>query len=310
MMRNQVEHTKTERNVLKAVEHPFIVRIFHAFQTPKRLHFVLEFCAGGELFFHLSRSGRFIEPTAKFYAGELLLAIEYLHSLDIIYRDLKSENVLLDAQGHVKLTDFGLSKEGIADNISATTLCGTPEYLAPEMLSQSGHGKSVDWYSFGALIYEMLSGLPPFYTQDRKQLFDRIRNAQLTFPTYMSSNARRICTELMRRDPNDRLGAVADADDVKQHKFWGSTDWQKLYNKEVPPPFVPQLRSPCDTRYFDKEGMDKQCAEPEDYGKPAESGVFEGFTRHSPDPFSHPRLNPPDRHPKNGFLAEAGTPFC
>merc|ERR1711988_230458 len=142
--RNQVEHTKTERNVLETVSHPFIVTLHYAFQTPKKLYFVLEYCPGGELFFHLSRAGCFSEGRCRFYASEILLAIEYLHRLNIIYRDLKPENILLDADGHVKLTDFGLSKEGIQDNHSARSMCGTPEYLAPEMLT----------------------GLPPFYTSD------------------------------------------------------------------------------------------------------------------------------------------------
>merc|ERR1740116_291690 len=184
--RNQVEHTKAERNVLEAVSHPFIVSLHYAFQTPKKLYFVLEYCAGGELFFHLSRAARFTETRAKFYIVELLLAIQYLHGLNIIYRDLKPENVLLSSFGHVKLTDFGLSKEGVEDNFSAKTMCGTPEYLAPEILNKQGHGKAVDWYSLGALLFEMLTGLPPFYTKDRNKLFDRIRNAELKYPAHMS----------------------------------------------------------------------------------------------------------------------------
>ena len=142
--RNQVQHTKTERNVLEAVSHPFIVGLHYAFQTPKKLYFVLEFCPGGELFYHLSRAGRFSEHRCRFYASEILEAIEYLHSLNIIYRDLKPENILLDGGGHVKITDFGLSKEGIDDNYSAKSMCGTPEYLAPEILDKRGHGKAAN----------------------------------------------------------------------------------------------------------------------------------------------------------------------
>merc|ERR1719487_2669676 len=185
--RNQVEHTKTERNVLETVSHPFIVSLHYAFQTPKKLYIVLEYCAGGELFFHLSRAGRFSEGRCKLYAAEILLALEYLHSLSIIYRDLKPENLLLDADGHAKITDFGLSKQGIEDNVSARTMCGTPEYLAPEIISKTGHGRAVDWYSLGAIMYEMLTGLPPFYTQDREKLFRRIQAEELRYPSYIGA---------------------------------------------------------------------------------------------------------------------------
>merc|ERR1719453_1499948 len=199
--RNQTEHTKAERNVLEAVSHPFIVRMHYAFQTPKKLHFVLEFCAGGELFFHLSRAGRFSEGRCRFYSAEILLALGYLHGLNIVYRDLKPENVLLDQDGHAKLTDFGLSKEGIEDNFSAKSMCGTPEYLAPEILDKKGHGKAVDWYSLGALMYEMLTGLPPFYTRDREQLFERIRAGNLNYPSYVTPTAKELLVKMLDRDP-------------------------------------------------------------------------------------------------------------
>merc|ERR1719355_539271 len=197
--RNQVEHTQTERAVLETVSHPFIVTLFYAFQTPKKLYFVLEFCPGGELFFHLSRAGRFSEGRCKFYSAELLLAIGYLHSLNIIFRDLKPENILLDGDGHAQLTDFGLSKEGIEDNFSAKTMCGTPEYLAPEILDKRGHGKAVDWYSLGALMYEMLTGLPPFYTRDREKLFERIRRGELSYPPYITPVGKSLLQSLLQR---------------------------------------------------------------------------------------------------------------
>merc|ERR1711865_611409 len=183
-----------------------IVSLNYAFQTPKKLYMVLEYCAGGELFFHLSRAGRFSEGRCKFYASEILLGLEYLHSLDIIYRDLKPENLLLDSEGHAKITDFGLSKEGISDNVSARTMCGTPEYLAPEILDKRGHGKAVDWYSLGALIYEMLTGLPPYYTRDREKLFERIRRGDLSYPSYVTPVAKSLLQSLLYADPNRRLG--------------------------------------------------------------------------------------------------------
>lgn len=255
--RNQVEHTKTERNVLEAVSHPFIVNMIYAFQTPKKLYFILEYCPGGELFFHLSRAARFSEPRCRFYACEILLAIEYLHKHDIVYRDLKPENVLLDGDGHVKLTDFGLSKEGISDNFSAKSICGTPEYLAPEILDRHGHGKAVDWYSFGALIYEMLTGLPPYYTKDREKLFERIRKGELQFPSYVSPSSRSLLEGLLRRDPALRLGASAqDADEIKRHPFFFGIDWLAVYSRRLTPPFKPNVTSQTDVKYFDREFVD------------------------------------------------------
>merc|ERR1719262_952997 len=227
--RNQVEHTQAERNVLQSATHPFIVNLEFAFQTPKKLYFVLEFCSGGELFFHLSRNGRFSEGRSRFYTSELLLAIGHLHSNNTIYRDLKPENVLLDALGNAKLTDFGLSKEGVEDNFSAKSMCGTPEYLAPEILDKRGHGKAVDWYSLGALTYEMLTGLPPFYTRDREKLFDRIRRGELTYPSYVTPVAKTVLQSLLQRDPDRRLGGgPGDAEEVKNTPFFTGIDWKAI----------------------------------------------------------------------------------
>eukprot|EP00442_Polarella_glacialis_P054919 CAMPEP_0115151986 /NCGR_PEP_ID=MMETSP0227-20121206/65913_1 /TAXON_ID=89957 /ORGANISM="Polarella glacialis, Strain CCMP 1383" /LENGTH=318 /DNA_ID=CAMNT_0002562551 /DNA_START=89 /DNA_END=1042 /DNA_ORIENTATION=- len=258
--RNQVEHTKTERNVLEAVSHPFIVTLHYAFQTPKKLYFVLEYCPGGELFFHLSRAGRFSEGRCRFYASEILLAIEYLHRLNIIYRDLKPENILLDADGHVKLTDFGLSKEGIQDNFSAKSMCGTPEYLAPEILDKRGHGKAVDWYSLGALMYEMLTGLPPFYTRDREKLFERIRRGELTYPTYIT-------------------------EEVKCHPFFSGIDWTAIQQRRATPPFKPNVTQGGDVKYFDKEFVDLPVVNSEVAGGEHLRDInhFEGFTYQASD---------------------------
>ena len=162
--KNQIEHTKTERSVLgRAVRHPYIVGLNMAFQTPDNLFLVLDYCPGGELFFHLGKVGRFPEERARFYAAQIILALEYVHKLDVIYRDLKPENVLLDQNGNVRLTDFGLSKEGVSDHSSgANSFCGTPEYIAPEVLRREGHGRAVDWWSLGALLYEVSSFILEF----------------------------------------------------------------------------------------------------------------------------------------------------
>jgi serum/glucocorticoid-regulated kinase 2 len=178
--RRQIERTRTERKVLSVVNHPFIMKLHYAFQTPEKLYLVLDYCPGGELFFHLSRFRRFPERVARFYAAELLLAMGHLHKRGIIYRDLKPENVLLDAEGHVKLGDFGLAKAGISHPYEgATSMCGTPEYMAPEVLGQLGHGFCVDYWGLGMIVYEMMTGLPPWYTTDRSQLFRRLKSAPL-----------------------------------------------------------------------------------------------------------------------------------
>lgn len=269
--RNQVEHTKTERNVLEHVSHPFIVSLHYAFQTPKKLYLVLDYCPGGELFFHLSRAGRFSEGRTRFYTCELLLALEYLHSLNIIFRDLKPENVLLDENGHAKLTDFGLSKEGICDNFSARTMCGTPEYLAPELLDSKGHGKAVDWYSLGALAYEMLTGLPPYYTQDRNLLFDRIRRAQLQYPQYISAVAKALLQGLLTRQPESRLGGgPEDGAEVRAHSFFSTVDWQALYQRLVTPPFKPKVAGAGDVSNFEKEFVDMPLGVSEADGRPGD----------------------------------------
>ena len=211
--KNQVEHTKTERSVLgRAVHHPYIVGLNMAFQTSDKLFLVLDYCPGGELFFHLGKVGRFPEERARFYAAQITLALEYVHQMDVIYRcagvfvrcvfvchsyfcilfvvylrDLKPENVLLDAVGNVRLTDFGLSKEGVSDHSTgANSFCGTPEYIAPEVLRREGHGRAVDWWSLGALLYEMITGLPPFYSRNRETMFEKIMKAELSFPEQIS----------------------------------------------------------------------------------------------------------------------------
>jgi protein-serine/threonine kinase len=266
------------------VHHPFIVKLQAAFQTPKKLYIVLEMCAGGELFFHLSQAGRFSQGRTRFYACEICLAIGYLHGLNIIYRDLKPENLLLDNDGHAKITDFGLSKEGIMDNISAKTVCGTPEYLAPEILNKSGHGKAVDWYSFGALIYEMLTGLPPFYTRDREKLFERIKRGELSYPSYVTPDAKSLLQAIIYRDPNKRLGGGPEGvEEVKRHNFFSGVDWTDVYDKKITVPFKPQLNSGGDVKYFDKEFVNQAAVNSEFREDGKEVAHFGGFTYVAPD---------------------------
>jgi serine/threonine protein kinase len=285
--RNQVEHTKTERNVLGYVKHPFIVGMNMAFQSKDKLYFVLDYCAGGELFFHLGKLGKFPEPRARFYAAEIFLAISYVHTLDIIYRDLKPENVLLDARGHIRLTDFGLSKEGISSSSSgANSFCGTPEYLAPEILNRQGHGRAVDWWSLGALLYEMLTGLPPFYCQDRERLFEKIRKSELPYPASLSRPAKSVLQALLTKDPTRRLGSGPnDAQDIKNHIFFAEINWDKLANGEVAAPWKPNISGSLDTSQFDKEFTNMPVFSPQSMQRihgfaatSSDNNHFEGFT--------------------------------
>lgn len=281
--KNQVEHTKTERSVLGYINHPYIVGLTMAFQTADKLFFVLDYCAGGELFFHLGKLGRFPEERAKFYAAQITLALEYVHNLGVIYRDLKPENVLLDNKGNVRLTDFGLSKEGVRGHSSgASSFCGTPEYIAPEVLKRQGHGRAVDWWSLGALLYEMISGLPPFYSRNRETMFDKIMKAEITFPQLMSAEARDILSRLLVRDPQQRLGSgEGDAEELKAHPFFRDIDWATLATGTVIPPWAPMVNGSLDTSQFDEEFTSMMPAVSPDV-RDAYFGTFdsqfEGFT--------------------------------
>jgi serum/glucocorticoid-regulated kinase 2 len=239
LKRNQIARTRTERKVLSIVDHPFIMKLHFAFQTDDRLFLVLDYCAGGELFFHLSRHRRFPETWTRFYAAELLLALAHLHSKGIIYRDLKPENVLLDAEGHVKLGDFGLAKAGITHPYKgATSMCGTPEYMAPEILQGLGHGFCADYWGLGMLTYEMMTGLPPWYTTDRNLLYQRLRSAPLQIPSSFSPQVSSCIIALLQRDPRRRLG-VRGPRSAMAHDFFRGIDFRSVIYRKVQPPIRP-----------------------------------------------------------------------
>ncbi|XP_076691564.1 serine/threonine-protein kinase Sgk3 isoform X3 [Callospermophilus lateralis] len=209
--RKEQKHIMAERNVLlKNVKHPFLVGLHYSFQTTEKLYFVLDFINGGELFFHLQRERSFPEHRARFYAAEIASALGYLHSIKIVYRDLKPENILLDSVGHVVLTDFGLCKEGIAISDTTTTFCGTPEYLAPEVIRKQPYDNTVDWWCLGAVLYEMLYGLPPFYCRDVAEMYDNILHKPLSLRPGVSLTAWSILEELLEKDRQNRLGAKED----------------------------------------------------------------------------------------------------
>jgi len=251
---NQVQHTKAERSILQEVSNPFIVTLHYAFQTQGKLYLILDYVRGGELFYQLKQEGLFSEERVRLYTAEIVLALQHLHEKNIIYRDLKPENLLLDIEGHVMLTDFGLSKEAVTRKNGARTFCGTPEYLAPEILRGVGHGKAVDWWSLGTLVYEMLTGLPPFYSQNRKVMFERILKADLTFPSHIRSDARGLLTALLTRDPDKRLGSgPGDAMEIRTHPFFQSLDWDRVMRREYTPAYKPKVKDVFDTSNFDPE---------------------------------------------------------
>ncbi|XP_061569820.1 ribosomal protein S6 kinase alpha-3 isoform X3 [Cololabis saira] len=246
--------TKMERDILVEVNHPFIVKLHYAFQTEGKLYLILDFLRGGDLFTRLSKEVMFTEEDVKFYLAELALALDHLHGLGIIYRDLKPENILLDDDGHIKLTDFGLSKESIDQENKAYSFCGTVEYMAPEVVNRRGHTHSADWWSYGVLMFEMLTGTLPFQGKDRKETMTMILKAKLGMPQFLSLEAQSLLRNLFKRNPGNRLGAGPDrVEEIKRHQFFSTIDWNKLHRRELHPPFKPAPGRPDDTFYFDPE---------------------------------------------------------
>ena len=247
--RKQIEHIKTERFLLEKLNHPFITKLKFAFQDEQKLYLITEFMQGGELYFHLKRNSCFKEKVVKFYMSQILLAIEYIHKNGYIYRDLKPENILIDKDGNIKLTDFGLSKI-LLDGIKTTnTLCGTFEYLAPEIFNGKPYTKSVDWFSFGVLLYEMICGKLPFNLKNKKYE-QSVFETEIEYPEKMSQEARDTIGKLLEIEPEKRLG-YNSADEIKNSEFFKNIDFNKVYNKEYKPPFKPKLNGDLDLKYFD-----------------------------------------------------------
>jgi serine/threonine protein kinase len=251
--KQQISHTKTERIILEKMQNPFIVSLKYAFQTEENLYLVTDFLQGGELCYHLRKEKRFSEPKMKFYVCQIILAIEHLHKNNIIYRDLKPENILFDKEGNIKVTDFGLSKIINNENNRAYTICGTPEYLAPEILMQKGYDKSVDWWSLGALVYEMLVGVSPFKTKNNKLINIGTYLKNVEIPVGISEAAGSLIRGLLQVETQKRLGyGERDAEDVKQHCFFKEINWENVFEKKIKQPFKPRLINELDLSYFDK----------------------------------------------------------
>ena len=256
--KNQENNTKSERNLLTQINFPFIVEVKFAFQTDSKLFLVQEFIQGGDLFFHIHSGQKFSTQKTKFYLVEIILAIDFLHKNNMIYRDLKPENILIDSKGHIKLTDFGLSK--IVTNIEekSFTICGTLQYIAPEIISGEGYNESVDWWSLGIIMYEMLTGKLPFKfnfdNQEEQEQNDlNIYDKKIKYPSWIEENAKDLINKLLNKDPEKRLGSGKEgAENIKKHPFFSDIDWNKALNKELRPPFIPKIENETDIKYFEK----------------------------------------------------------
>ena len=262
-LKKQESHTKTERDLMVKVNSPFIVNIKSAFQDPSKLYIVSDFMQGGDMFFHM-HDGQIVifkNEKAKFYIVELVLALEFLHDNNMVYRDLKPENILLDEKGHVKLTDFGLSKILDEENDKAFTICGTPQYLAPEVLLKKGYDKTVDWWSLGCVMFEMLSGRLPFAIKRGMKLNARVYERGVEFPQNMTNEAIDLIKKLLIVDPQKRLGQGPDGSkNIKNHPFFNNINWEDAKKKKLKPPFIPKLKNDTDLRYFDTMFTDESIS--------------------------------------------------
>ncbi|XP_075536916.1 protein kinase, cAMP-dependent, catalytic subunit 3 isoform X1 [Dermacentor variabilis] len=293
----QVEHVKNEKAILLQVQHPFIIRMSWTHHDATCLYMLFEYVSGGELFTYLRNAGRFTSATGSFYAAEIVLALEYLHRMHIVYRDLKPENLLLDREGHLKITDFGFAKKlhdsdwsvlamavalrgGLRsqspplrlvaerddfseESIRTWTLCGTPEYLAPEIIQSKGHNRAVDWWALGVLIYEMLAGYPPYFDDNPFAIYEKILAGKVEWPRHIDPVAKDLIKKLLVNDRTKRLGSMKNgAEDVKRHRWFKGTNWEDVLEKKLKPPIVPKVSHDGDTGNFDdypeRDGLKKR----------------------------------------------------
>lgn len=280
-LRKQVERTQLERDVLVGLEHAFIVKLHYAYRVPGHVVLGFEYCAGGELFHHLCKR-RVLSPAAvAFYVAELALALQCAHDHGVVYRDVKPENCLLDARGHLKLGDFGLAKTGVYHaTTGAHSVCGTPEYMAPDVIARkpSGYGSAVDWWGLGICAYELLTGLPPWYTADRRKLFDRIRLAPLRLPPHVPPDAGAAVAGLLRRHPLRRLCVGDGANELRGNAFFSHINFDALALGAVPSPIRPcaNLRRPAHFTNFDAKFT----------ALPVETPLEDGANPNCPAPFA------------------------
>jgi len=256
LYREEVESLMSEKRIFEIINkghHPFLINLFACFQTPEHVCFVMEYANGGDLMMHIHQEV-FNEARACFYASCVVLGLQFLHDHKIIYRDLKLDNLLLDTDGYLKMADFGLCKEGIGYGDRTGTFCGTPEFLAPEVLLEPTYTRAVDWWGLGVLIYEMLVGESPFPGETEEEIFEAITRDEVKYPRYLSAESLSLMRRLLRKTVDKRLGSSEkDAEDVKKHPFFRNIDWDGLLMKRVRPPFVPTIKSSEDVSNFDEE---------------------------------------------------------
>eukprot|EP00039_Didymoeca_costata_P018441 m.333463 g.333463 ORF g.333463 m.333463 type:complete len:548 (-) comp17148_c0_seq1:94-1737(-) len=280
---DDVECAIAEKNVLaKACMHPYLTKMHACFQSADRLYYVMEFVSGGDLLFQIQQARRFKEDRARFYAAEIVLGLLFLHNQHIVYRDLKLDNVMLDGDGHIKIADFGMCKEDVGDGNLATTFCGTPDYIAPEIIKEIPYGPSVDWWALGVLLYEMLAGQPPFDAETEEELFPAILRHEVLYPVWLNKEAVDCCKKLLIKDPLGRLGCGPSGEnDLKTHPFFSTIDWVKLDKREIEPPFKPAAKKGNLTANFDSDFTgEKPTLTPTapDRIKGIPQDEFEGFT--------------------------------
>ncbi|KAK4719474.1 hypothetical protein R3W88_017812 [Solanum pinnatisectum] len=279
-----VDYMRAERDILTKVEHPFIVQLRYSFQTKSKLYLILDFINGGHLFYHLYRQGIFSEDQARIYAAEIVSAVSHLHQRGIVHRDLKPENILMDGDGHVMLTDFGLAKE-IDESSRSNSMCGTMEYMAPEIIQSKGHNKDADWWSVGVLLYEMLTGQPPFTHANRKKLQEKIISEKLKLLPRLTGEAHSLLKGLLQKDPSKRLGSgPRGGDEIKSHKWFRTINWKKLDARELQPKFKPDVIGRDCTANFDKCWT---TMPPDDSpaSTPTTGEHFQGYTYVAPNPW-------------------------
>ncbi|KAJ2160562.1 hypothetical protein GGF46_002158 [Coemansia sp. RSA 552] len=262
LQRRQIAFTMTERSILSEVQHPFIVKLYYAFQSNSKLYLIMEYVAGGELFTHMAKERIFTEDQATFYAAELVLAIAHLHRLGIVFRDTKPENCLLSRTGHLVLTDFGLSKTALGSDGRTSTFCGTPAYMAPEILeSAAPYDLSIDWWSLGILLYEMLTGSVPFKGKAPQQIAKNIAKMKINYPNYLTPDAKDLIIRLLRKSPSRRIGhGSKGVENIKKHRFFRKIDWARLErdHEGFTPPIVPEVCGDADVSNFAAEFTDEQ----------------------------------------------------
>mmetsp|Transcript_20897 Transcript_20897/g.29130 ORF Transcript_20897/g.29130 Transcript_20897/m.29130 type:complete len:302 (+) Transcript_20897:544-1449(+) len=286
--RDVVDNIQLERKVLETVDHPFLVALRYAFQTPAKLYMVMDYIPGGELFSLLSNKHELSVKDTRFYAAELVVALAHLHSLNIIYRDLKPENILLHSDGHIALTDFGFAKTDIDGDGKTRSFCGTIDYMAPEVIQKTGHGQGADWWALGVLIFEVAVGRMPFQGANRKGTQYSICHHKLRFPKFFDFDLRLLLQGLLRRNLKRRLGCgQKGAEDIKKHDFFDGVNWSIVDKKGLIPPFIPKLRNATDVSNFDPEFTREPIVDSDsEYPDPNEgSGMFHGFSYDEESPY-------------------------